>query len=217
MESKGEKVVTWSNGNIFRSVTLLAATWCERNDIEGFDPDKALSKDNLQDYMTMLSFGKFAKGGTMFDTRIRGLGLELLVSEVQTTELKSPKVSKNIPTVAEFTQGEVVLFAAKAMELLGRDGWVVLLEGREQTVNYVPTPHRFTLTLSDDTLIGKRRAAQRLMGAAVKELNDETVTEEKVGAVLEELLTNMNDEIDEEEKNKKAGSVFCFKWAGGKK
>jgi hypothetical protein len=213
MESKGEKVVTWSNGNIFRSVTLLAATWCERNGIEGFDPDKALSKDNLQDYMTMLSFGKFADGGTMFDTRIRGLGLELLVSEVQTTELKSPKVSKNIPTVAEFTQGEVVLFAAKAMELLGRDGWVVLLEGREQTVNYVPTPHRFTLTLSDDTLIGKRRAAQRLMGAAVKELSaDETVTEEKVGAVLEELLTNMNDEIDEEEKNKKAGSVFCFKW-----
>ena len=47
------------------------------------------------------------------------------------TELVLP----NIPTVAEFTQGEVVLFATKAMELLGRDGWVVLLEGREQTVN----------------------------------------------------------------------------------
>lgn len=71
------------------------------------------------------------------------------------TELVLP----NIPTVAEFTQGEVVLFATKAMELLGRDGSVVLLEGREQTGNCLPTPHRFTLTLSDDTLIGKRRAA----------------------------------------------------------
>jgi len=229
MERNGQKVVTWSNGNIFRSVTLLAATWCERNlDKQEFDADKALSKANLQDYMTMLSFGKFANHGTVFDTRIRGLGLELLVSEVQTTDLKSPKVSKNIPTVAEFTQGEVVLFAAQAMELLTKDGWVVLLEGREQTVNYVPTPHRFTLVLSDDTLIGKRRAAQRLMGAAVKELSstendndndNDTITDSQVEIVLDDLLTKMNDEIDEEqEKQKNAGSgVFCFKWGSGKK
>lgn len=187
-----------------------------------FDADKALTKENLEDYMSMLSFGKYAKGGTQFDTRIRGLGLELLVSEVQTTQLKSPKVSKNIPTVAEFTQGEVVLFAANAIELLGKDGWVVLLEGREQTVNYVPTPHRFTLTLSDDTLIGKRRAAQRLMGAAVKEIaakkdeTDATTDDEQVGLILQNLLAKMNQEIDEEDKKSTSNGVFCFKW-GSKK
>ena len=37
----------------------------------------------------VLSFGKF---NGMFDTRIKGLGLDLLVSEVQNTELKVPKV-----------------------------------------------------------------------------------------------------------------------------
>jgi hypothetical protein len=213
LEESGQKVVSWSNGNIFRSVTLLAATWCEVQGLAEFDPDKALSKENLRDFMNMLEFGKF--DGVKFDTRIQGLGLELYVSQVQNTTLKEPKVSKNIPTVAEFTQGEVVLFAASALQMLSSDGWVVLLEGREQTVNYVPTPHRFTLTLSDGTLIGKRRAAQRLMGAAIKALegqedSDNVTVEQK----LDELLKEMSQEIEEEEVS---SSVFCIKWLTGKK
>jgi hypothetical protein len=102
-EEEGKQVVTWSNGNIFRSVTLLAVTWCEQN-LEGgaFDKDKALTKENLQSFMSMLSFGKY---NNIYDTRIQGLGLDMLVSQVQNTELKAPKVSKNIPTVAEMTQG----------------------------------------------------------------------------------------------------------------
>ena len=44
----------------------------------------------------------------------------------------------------------------------------MLLEGREQTVNYVRTPFRFTLTMSDPTLIGMRRAAQRIGAEAIK-------------------------------------------------
>ena len=58
MEAEGKSVVTWSNGNIFRSVTLLAATWCEVNGCDGFDKDKALTKENLANFMSMLSFGK---------------------------------------------------------------------------------------------------------------------------------------------------------------
>lgn len=107
-DDEGKKVVTWSNGNIFRSVTLLAVTWCEQQpDIDGFDKDKALTKENLQSFVNMLSFGKF---NDKYDTRINGLGLDMLVSEVQNTELKSPKVSKNIPTVAEVTQGKASHF-----------------------------------------------------------------------------------------------------------
>jgi predicted XRE-type DNA-binding protein len=123
------------------------------------------------------------------------LGLDLLVSQVQNTELKQPKVSKNIPTVASVTQGEVILFAAKAVETMGKDGLVVLLEGREQTVNYVRTPHRFTLMLSDGTLIGKRRAAQRIMAEALKSL-EEGASNDKVQSVLEECLAKMVSEIE---------------------
>jgi cytidylate kinase len=188
---EGKKVVTWSNGNIFRSVTLLAVTWCEQqSDIDGFDKDKALTKENLQSFMRMLSFGKF---NGKYDTHINGLGLDMLVSEVQNTELKSPKVSKNISTVAEVTQGEVILFAADAVDTMGKDGLFVLLEGREQTVNYVRTPFRFTLVLSDESLIGKRRAAQRVMAAALSKLS-ETSTDEEVGKALDESLEEMTSE-----------------------
>lgn len=119
-----------------------------------------------------------------------GLGLDLLVSEVQNTELKIPKVSRNIPTVAKVTQGEVILFAADAIRQMGEAGMVVLLEGREQTVNYVRTPLRFTLTLSDDTLIGKRRAAQRLGAAALSAASDDA-TEEEIASTLDAELKKM--------------------------
>ena len=129
-----------------------------------------------------------------FDTKITGLGLDMLVSEVQNTALKSPKVSKNIPTVAEVTQGEVVLFASDAIAKMGEDGIFVLLEGREQTVNYGRTPLRFTLTLSDMSLIGKRRAAQRLAAGALGEVV-EGASEDDIAMALDGQLSKMVAEI----------------------
>jgi cytidylate kinase len=188
---EGKQVVTWSNGNIFRSVTLLAVTWCEQQtDLDGFDKDKALTKENLETFMGMLSFGKY---NGKYDTHIQGLGLDMYISEVQNTELKVPKVSKNIPTVAEVTQGEVVKFAAEAVDTIRKDGLFVLLEGREQTVDFVRTPYRFTLTLSDESLIGKRRAAQRVMAAALKRTSDST-TEEQIDTAIQDCLLEMAQE-----------------------
>ncbi|CAB9527234.1 expressed unknown protein [Seminavis robusta] len=191
LEETGKEVVTWSNGNIFRSATLLAATWCEQQEgIEGFDKEKALTKENLASFIGMLSFGKNDDG--QYDTHIQGLGLDLYVSKVQNTELKSAKVSKNIPTVAEVTQGEVILFAAKAVETLKNAGKMVLLEGREQTVNYVKTPHRFILMLSDESLIGKRRAAQRVMAGALEAVGGNAGADEAaVDAALTKTLDAM--------------------------
>ena len=51
-----------------------------------------------------------------------------------------------------------------------KDGYYVLVEGRQQTLDFIPTKHRFTLVLSDPTLIGKRRAAQRLMATTLSKL-----------------------------------------------
>ena len=118
----------------------------------------------------------------------------MLISEVQNTELKSPKVSKNIPTVAEVTQGEVILFAANAVDVMGKDGFVVLLEGREQTVNYVRTPYRFCLILSDESLIGKRRAAQRIMADALDNLPNGS-SDQQVTDALDQSLTKMVAEM----------------------
>ena len=199
-DEQGKQVVTWSNGNIFRSVTLLAATWCEQQPNGPVDIQQALTKDNLAEFMSMLSFGKFGEGeNAKYDTRIHGLGLDLYVSQVQNTVLKSPKVSQNIPTVAGMTQGEVILFASNAMQrmTLETSNLFVLLEGRAQTVDYVLTPHRFSLILSDGSLIGKRRAAQRLMAQTLKEMeasggdNDDAA----VQAALDKALNTLVQEI----------------------
>lgn len=77
---------------------------------------------------------------------------------------------------------------------MGRDGLFVLLEGREQTVNYVRTPDRFILELSDQSLIGKRRAAQRLMADAL-EKSPEQASEGQIIKVLDSSLATMVKEI----------------------
>lgn len=177
----------WSNGNIFRSITLLAATWCEQNGFDNFNAEAALTDANIAEFMKMLSFEK--RDGK-WDVVIRGLGFDTCVGEIQNTLLKAPKVAVNIPTVAKVTQGEVIAFASHALTLMKDDGNNVLLEGREQTVDYIPTPHRFTLVLSDETLLGKRRAAQRLAAAvfSAPAFKDESVP---VSSILHTALSEM--------------------------
>ena len=79
------------------------------------------------------------------------------------------------------------------MKTLGENGIFVLLEGREQTVNYIRTPLRFTLTLSDMSLIGKRRAAQRLAAGALSEVK-EGASEEDITKALDGQLQKMMKE-----------------------
>jgi hypothetical protein len=158
------KTTGWSNGDVFRALTLLAATWCEQQGLAEFDAEKALTPENVAEFVAMLEFGEV---DGVWDITIRGLGVDSRVSAIKNTELKGPKVSKNIPTVAERTQGEVVKFASAATNRMGAAGLIVLLEGREATVNYIDSPHRFTLVMSDASVIGRRRAAQRVAAAAL--------------------------------------------------
>ena len=95
----------------------------------------------------------------------------------------------SIPTVAQWTQGEVVRFAGEAADKMRAAGCTVLVEGREQTLNHLRTPYRFELTLSDPTIIGVRRAAQRMMGEAKKALKGVAEpTPEAIRAELEKAL-----------------------------
>jgi len=101
-------------------------------------------------------------------------------------------VGKNIPTVAEVTQGEVIKFAAGAAEAMRQDGMNVLMEGRAQTLDYVRTPHRFQLTLKEPIIIGKRRAAQRMIGKAAERLKGPGEwSSEDVRGALQEALAGM--------------------------
>ena len=114
------------------------------------------------------------------------------MSQVANTTLKEPRVAKNIPSIAKLTQGEVVQFAGAAAAKMGADGMNVLMEGRAQTLDYVRTPCRFELTLSEPLVIGKRRAAQRMMGAALEKLKaSKGADEAAVKAALVAALADM--------------------------
>ena len=60
-------------------------------------------------------------------------------------------------------------------------------------MNYIRTPLRFTLTLSDMSLIGKRRAAQRLAAGALSEVK-EGASEEDITKALDGQLEKMMKE-----------------------
>jgi hypothetical protein len=207
---------TWSNGDIFRSITLLATRFAIQEkfseeekdefkdiivDLKGegelkneFDarikelltPDNVLTKDNLASFFSMLSFDKFKDD--KFDTKIEGLGMTYYVSEVNTTVLKT--ISKFIPAVAEVTQGEVIGFIKMALDKLTADGINVLLEGREQTLNYIRTPHRFELVIDDNTVIGVRQAAL-IMGNSAKAALPPGADEQAVKMALEAELAKL--------------------------
>lgn len=184
------RAVCWSNGNVFRSLTLLAVSYCEANDIP-FSAD-ALTGPVLTRLVQCLSFGKY---NGKFDIKIEGYGHNLLVSEVANTTLKEPRVGKNIPTVAKLTQGEVIKFAGDAAAKMGADGMNVLMEGRAQTLDYVRTPHRFELTLAEPLIIGKRRAAQRMMAAAVTRLEKAEVSVVGAAGEAQEVRKALAEEL----------------------
>jgi len=165
LKQKLPKAQTWSNGNIFRSLTLLAKTYAEQNKIT---IQETLTPELLKEFLGYLTFDKF---GDSFDTKIEGLGMKHMVSEVQNTVLKT--VSKDIPTVAEKTQGEVISFIQDALKKMTADGVNVLLEGRSQTLDYIRTPNRFELKLKDMSVVGKRQAALVIGTDAKKSLGSE--------------------------------------------
>lgn len=165
LEAALPRAVCWSNGNVFRSLTLLAVSYCEQKGV-AFGEDM-LTPELLQQLVQCLTFSKV---DGKYDIHINGFGHNASVSKVANTVLKEPRVGKNIPTVAKVTQGEVIKFAAAAADTMRADGMNVLMEGRAQTLNYVRTPHRFELTLSEPALIGMRQAALRMRGQALAKL-----------------------------------------------
>lgn len=72
------------------------------------------------------------------------------------------------------------------------DGMNVLIEGRKQTLDYVRTPHRFELTLSDTSIIGLRRAAQRLMGEALAAIGTASASDAEVASQLDAALQKLS-------------------------
>lgn len=186
LKDKLPNAQTWSNGNAFRSLTLLAVTCAEQR---GCSLQEVLTPTDLASFCNMLEFDKF--NGT-FDVKIEGLGLKYFVSQIEKTVLKDSSVGKNIPTVAEVTQGEVINFVQGALAKMAAAGMNVLVEGREQTLNYIRTPHRFELVLTESTVIGMRQAALQMGARAYLKIKEQADADDAaVQAALTEALAEL--------------------------
>lgn len=172
----------WSNGDIFRSLTYLAVRESEKQG-KTFGPH-LLDAVLLDRLIKMLHFGKH-RGE--YDILIKGHGDAELVSEIKQTKLMEPKVAERIPTVAHHSQGEVIRFASRAIDLLRDEHRHVILEGRKVTLDYFFTTNRFELHVEDTGVLGARRAAQRLAAAMAHKLDDK-MTDKKTRALLERTL-----------------------------
>ncbi|KAG5502939.1 hypothetical protein JKF63_04712 [Porcisia hertigi] len=174
------KCVTWSNGNIFRSYTYLCneVLSAQGKEIE----EGSLTDDLLASVAKRVTFVKCEDG--MFQPMLDGT---TRVVDVQNTLLKTPLISSKVPTVAQQTQGEVIRFAASAVKKLSSEGYNVILEGRSQTLDYISTPLRFELVIPDVSVLGQRRAAQRVMAKALEIIGDGT-SDDEVNSALHKAL-----------------------------
>eukprot|EP00811_Abedinium_folium_P004812 NODE_14431_length_1109_cov_6.910387.p1 GENE.NODE_14431_length_1109_cov_6.910387~~NODE_14431_length_1109_cov_6.910387.p1 ORF type:complete len:330 (+),score=113.07 NODE_14431_length_1109_cov_6.910387:63-992(+) len=187
LQEKVPRAQTWSNGNVFRSLTFLVCKYAEANSIEIKD---ALAPEILASAVNMLTFDMF---NGRFDVKIDGFGFTYLVSEVEKTVLKDPQVARHIPMVAEVTQGEVINFVQGALAKMAAAGVNVLLEGREQTLNHIRTPFRFELMLEDSSVIGQRQAGLLIAGKAYETLkgNADATPDDVSGALRAALAALM--------------------------
>jgi cytidylate kinase len=187
LKQKMTNAVTWSNGNVFRVLTLLLVLQCEE---EGATLTKDyITTERVQRLMNCVHFGHY-RG--KYDIKVSGLGIDALVSDIENTLLKEPRVSKHIPTVAEEVQGEVIVFASDAVAKLCKEGMNVLLEGRAETVNYLRSPFRFELVVEDPNVLGYRRCAQRVMAQALQALQGQSsVAPEHMDSALQAALADL--------------------------
>jgi len=73
--------------------------------------------------------------------------------------------------VAQAAYGQIVVFAANSCRQMVDDGTVVLVEGREQMLDYIPTHYRYCLIMDPIERLGFQRAAQLLAGDIIASLN----------------------------------------------
>ncbi|PWU98661.1 hypothetical protein C4B63_11g25 [Trypanosoma cruzi] len=157
------RCVTWSNGNVFRSYTYLSLEALKGEPIR----TELLTPELLAAVGKQVTFEQVENGG--FDIVLKG---SIRVADIQNTLLKRPEIEHAVPTVAQQTQGEVIRFATMAVGKLKDAGYNVILEGRAQTLNHIPTPFRFELVIDNITLLGERRAAQRVMAKAFSDIKN---------------------------------------------
>lgn len=180
LNRKIKNSICWSNGDLFRLLTYMIVKFCKNNSLN-FD-ENLLSNLSFSDFVDKIDLQIFNNG---YDLIINDNGQKLKLSEMKNRELKKSEVSTRIPSVARYTQGEVIKFSTKLFHILMEKGHTILLEGREPTLANYDTNFRFELVLEDKLLIGKRRASQKILAELHKSNMVYSGIDSKINLIIE--------------------------------
>lgn len=159
-----ENSIIWSNGDLFRALTYLARKYypkeCDAGELQTIPLEKLSSEIQIT-----------SKGNVHMILNGRKLNL----NEIKITELKNPQVEALVPQIANISQKIVIELANNLFHL--NDSQNYIIEGRHQTLDYIYSDFRFELIMEDELLIGKRRAAQKLLAMIDNSPNEMSIKE----------------------------------------
>lgn len=150
----------WSNGNIFRIIYWqcldrgITKNKYQQGKITDEDIDATILKI-LDKVSVQIVNEKIDIICTTHD------GKNYHIHEIENSILKDPSVESMVEFLAGKTQGHVINFARKSVDTLSKKS-MMILEGRKETLNFIPSNNRFELVIRDQSVLGMRRAAQKI-------------------------------------------------------
>lgn len=154
----------WSNGTIFRTIA-----WQYQEHYPGLPLEQVgnFAEQVLADIYIQFDYNRL---------RIHLKKPESIncITDLQDNIPRSPKLERLVPLVAQRTQGQVINFTKRIIDRLDQKGRCLILEGRKATLDYIPSPYRFELIADDLTVLGKRRAAQKIAEQLPKGFDPDT-------------------------------------------
>lgn len=151
LEQKLPHCIKWSNGDIFRLITYLVCQQIDKKELDETD----VSQLDLKKIIELI---KINKENRIYITSKNNI---LYLDDIKNGLLKEHYININLPTVAKFSQGEVVFIANSYLKK--NENSIVLVEGRKETLNYLNSDYLFELKMENNEKLGRRRASQKIL------------------------------------------------------
>ncbi|WP_028972529.1 ATP-binding protein [Spirochaeta cellobiosiphila] len=142
----------WSNGDIFRLYTYLF--------LQNF-PSKKDNLDgiSLEELDVIRQLISIEGNEVLYNDGVH----RIPIKDVKNTLFKTNEINRLLPSFAYYLQGEVINFTNRFIK--DNSDSFVIIEGRKATLQHINSPVRFELIHSQKSLLGARRAAQKIIAA----------------------------------------------------
>ena len=152
----------WSNGTIFRAITFLYTD-------QAGDDNRKVNQIMTKAVSSIARSLSIKPNGSI---TAENCGR---TQTIETAQLHQPIIDKHVPHVARYCQGPVIRLTNQFLSHHENEGSMIV-EGRKASLTYIDATVYIELKISDRTMLGERRAAQRVLhGLEGLPVQDESV------------------------------------------